>query len=103
MPCVVLTVAGGAVSCAVMGHCRDHGTEEQVLPSTVPAVLPSGGVGPGTKLFRTVATKYRVSHLVVDLGCVDFNFECPNPDWAGGNLAEAARQLGKIVEHPIQN
>ena len=50
-------MAGVAVSCAVMGHCRDHGTEEQVLPSTAPG-LPSDGAGPGTKLLRTVATKY---------------------------------------------
>ena len=31
-------------------------------------------------------------------------FHClPNSAWANGNLAEAARQLGKIVEHPTQS
>ena len=39
------------------------------------------------------------------LGWVDLNFVCclPNSAWADGNLAEAAGQMGKKVEHPNQS
>ena len=48
---------------------------------------------------------YRVSHLVVHLGWVDFDCGCylSNSAWAVGNLAEAARQLDNMVEHPNQS
>ena len=37
-------------------------------------------------------------------GWVNLNFECfANSAWADGNLAEAAGQMGKMVEHPNQN
>ena len=40
---------------------------------------------------------YRVIRQLWDLGLVGFDFSSA---WANGNLAEAAVQLGKKVEHP---
>ena len=51
-----------------------------------------------------MASTYRVPHLLVHMSLVDLGFEC-STDSAGadGNLAEAAEQLGKMVEQPIQS
>ena len=45
--------------------------------------------------------KYRVTHLLANLGWVDLILTVPLA-WAGGNLAEVAEQLGKmvVVEQP---
>ena len=37
------------------------------------------------------------------LDFVDSDFECSDSAWADGNLAEAAGQLGKMVEHRNQS
>ena len=47
---------------------------------------------------------YRVFNQFADIGWVDFDLGCypylPDSAWAGGLFAEAAEQLGKMVEHP---
>ena len=54
-----------------------------------------------------LATSYSVTHLLANLGWVDFDLECstlclvlPGSAWANGKLAELAELLGKMVEHP---
>ena len=51
-----------------------------------------------------IAKKYRVTHLLANLGWAEFDFGCstslPGSAWADGKFAELAEQLGKMVEHP---
>ena len=57
----------------------------------------------GGTLRGKLAKEYRVSHLFVDLGWVDLDFDCSTdtvyPNLLG-NLTEQTGELSKMVEHP---
>ena len=99
----------------------DSGQQFSSSGSTIHVATSSGEAGPSTgsisfQAFENfgcildqrndwqVISTTRVSHLLVQLGWVDFEFECSTvlcqilPAWADKNLAGVAEQLGKMVE-----
>ena len=94
----------GVVDCEEAMMSRTKRREEVIVATS--EFTPNASFGCAAGKYGVPNKLYMVSQLLVDLGCVDLVFESstvPDSAWDNRNLAEMARQLSKMVEHPNQS